>query len=374
MNIIIVTSPTGGHFYPAIEISKKIANFVNRIIFIVQKQKNQNFIEIIKKELKNLEKINIEYINTAKFIRQNPLSLIKSLLFFIISSAKIIYILLKFKPKLIFSTGGYTSFPVVVLTKILFPTTYILIHEQNCVLSLSNKFLSFIASKVFTGFDIKKKSKKFIFTGNPIRESFLKNLNRSDIYKKLGLKENFTLLIFGGSQGATSINNAFIKIIKKHPEKFKNTQILHITGFRDFEKLKKEYEEISIINAKVFPYYEDMQEIYTISDLIISRAGAMTITELIYFKKPAILIPLPTAAELHQNQNAELLKKYNCAIVIYQRNNWEEKFMKVLFELLERKELIEKLSKNYELIPHPPTTIEREIKNILYKQICKKKI
>lgn len=366
MNILIVTSHTGGHFYPAVVVAKQIEDKVDKIVFILQKQKEKQLLEVVKKQLSFSKKINIEYINSEKFIRKNPFSLFKFFISFLISSSKILYILYKYKPKILFSTGGYTSVPVVILTKIFLPFTYIILNEQNCVLSLSNKFLSIFASKIFTGFEIKKDSKKFIFTGNPLRENFLKYLDKQKLYTKFGLKEeNFTILIFGGSQGATSINYAFINILKNNKIRFKNCQIIHITGFKDFDKINQEYKEIEIL-SNVMQYYENIEELYTISDLVISRAGAMTITELIYFKKPAILIPLPYAAELHQHKNAELLKKNNCVKVVYQKKFWENKLKEVLLELLEKKEDIIKMSENYKYISQPKTTIEREIKNILY--------
>lgn len=366
MNILIVTSHTGGHFYPAIVVAKKIEDKVSKIIFILQKQKEKKLLDVIKNQLNFSKKIKIEYIQSEKFIRKNPFSLFKFFLSFLFSSGKIIYILLKYKPKILFSTGGYTSFPVVLLTKIFLPFTYIILHEQNSVLSLSNKFLSIFASRIFTGFEIKKDNKKFKFTGNPIRDGFLKQFDRQKLYTKFGFKkENLTIFIFGGSQGASSINQAFIDIIKNNELKFKNCQVIHITGFKDFNEISKMYSGINLL-SNVLAYYENIEEFYTIADLVISRAGAMTITELIYFKKPAILIPLPNAAELHQHWNAEILKKHGCAKVVYQKESWKNKLRDVLLELLEKKELLTKMSENYKYIPQPKTTIEREIKNILY--------
>ncbi|MFN4228191.1 MAG: glycosyltransferase, partial [Candidatus Ratteibacteria bacterium] len=149
-------------------------------------------------------------------------------------------------------------------------------------------------------------------------------------------------------------NSLVLKILKNNLENFKNVQIIHISGFLDFKKVEKEYEKL-ILSHKIFPYFQEIEKLYTISDLVISRAGAMTISELIHFKKPAILIPLPTAAELHQNWNAEFLKKYNCVEVIYQRKNWEEKLYKKIIEFINNKSLLYKMSLGYKDIPKPQT-------------------
>lgn len=361
MKLLIVSSPTGGHFYPAIEVAKKLVYSFEKIIFVTQK--NTRFIEIIKQEIFNNKNIVIEEIQTAKFLRKNPFSLIKFFLFFILSFLKSIVIFIKHKPNVIFSTGGYTSVPVILSLKLMNINIPIILHEQNCVFSMTNKFLNFFSKHICLGFDIKK-GRKYIYTGNPLREKFYISLDKEKIYEELFFKQEiFTIFIFGGSQGARSINDAMLKIFKSHIEKFKDIQIIHITGFNDFEKIKKEYENLSLC-YRLFPYSQEIEKFYTIADLVVARAGAMTISELIYFKKPAILIPLPTAAELHQNWNAEFLRRYNCAEVVYQIKNWEEKLYNKILELIRNKEVLYKMSLKYNNIPKPQTSIEKVIKNI----------
>ncbi|MFN3550260.1 MAG: glycosyltransferase, partial [Endomicrobiia bacterium] len=114
MKLLVVSSPTGGHFYPAVEIAKKLVSDFEKIVFVIQK--NIKFIEIIKKEI-SCDNIVIEEIETAKFLRKNPLFLIKFFIFFTLSIFRSIIIFLKHKPNIIFSTGGYTSLPVVVSSK-----------------------------------------------------------------------------------------------------------------------------------------------------------------------------------------------------------------------------------------------------------------
>ncbi len=362
MKILIVSSPTGGHFYPAIEVSKKLFSEAEKIIFVIQG--GTKFKNIIEKELASSEKIIIEEVFAGKFLRKNPLSLIKVLFLFIFSFLKTFLIYLKHKPEIIFSTGGYTSFPVVFTMKFVNPYIPVILHEQNYILSITNKILKFFATKVCLGLDVGKNPKKFIFTGNPLREKFYKVLDRESIYKELRFKkENFTLFVFGGSQGAKSLNEAIVGILEKNIEKFQDCQMIHITGFNSFKDMKEKYLKINI-NAFVIPYSEEIEKFYTIADLVICRAGAMTISELIHFRKPAILIPLPTAAELHQNFNAEFLRRYGCAEVVYQSKGWEEKLLSKILYIFENKDVLTKMQKNFNKIPKPSVSIEKVIKNI----------
>ena len=367
MKIFVVSSPTGGHFYPAIEVCKKLLPYCEQIIFVTQK--NNKFISLIQQEIGNLPKIKIEFITATKFPRKSLIILFNFCFLFIFSLIQTILILIKYKPKLIFSTGGYTSVPVVLSSKFLIPFIPIILHEQNCNLSLTNKFLSIIATKVCTGFEIKK-NKKFIYTGNPIREKFLSIISKEQVLSKIGFdKQKLILLIFGGSQGAQSINSATINFLKEN--KNLDLQIIHITGQFDFSNVKTNYQTINV-KRLVLPYTDNIHEFYTIADLVICRAGAMTITELIYFKKPALLIPLPTAAELHQNYNAEFLKKHNCVKVVYQQGDWYTKFCSTLLYLISNPKEIYNMQKNYALIQQPSVSIDTVIKKIYIKKYAKR--
>lgn len=365
MKILIVTSPTGGHFFPAIEVAKKLLNRSEKIIFITQQR--DKLTDIIKEELRDKDKINLFFIRSEKFYRKNPFLLIKLLLYLIFAILETVIIIMKEKPKIVFSTGGYTSVPVIIAVKLTNPFVPIILHEQNCVLSLTNKFLSIFASKVCLGFDIKK-GKKFTYTGNPLREKIFSFVDKDKFfYQNKFTKEKLTLFIFGGSQGAHSINEAILKFLKEYESRIANLiQVIHITGFNDFEYVKEFYKNLNLSNI-VMSFSTDIHILYSVADIVICRAGAMTITELIYFKKPAILIPLLTAAELHQNHNANFLKKYGCAEVVYQRANWESKFQKILLNMIENPSIIEHMKQSYSFIYTPHTTIESIIQNI-YKQ------
>ncbi|MCS7151308.1 MAG: UDP-N-acetylglucosamine--N-acetylmuramyl-(pentapeptide) pyrophosphoryl-undecaprenol N-acetylglucosamine transferase [Endomicrobia bacterium] len=361
MNILIVTSHTGGHFYPAIEVCKKLLPKSKKIVFVTQKGKL--FAKLISEHLQS-NKVKLEFIKAPSMPRKNLISLFSFVYMFLLAFVTSIFILLKNKPKLVFSTGGYTAVPIIIASKILFPKIPIILHEQNCVLSLTNKLLRIFATKVCIGFDVLH-SKKYVFTGNPLREVFLKESNKQEILSELGFDpKKFTLLVFGGSQGAQSINTAIINFLKINSTLADKIQIIHITGQLDFHRVFSQYNNL-IFKNKVIPFTEEIYKYYTVANLIICRAGAMTITELIYFRKPAILIPLPTAAELHQHWNANYLKTFGCAEVVYQTTkNWEGKLYSLIITLITSPKLMRLMEENYTKIPLPKITIERVIENI----------
>lgn len=252
------------------------------------------------------------------------------------------------RPDLIFSSGGYTSFPVVLMSKIFFRRIKVVLHEQNYVLGLTNKILKIFSDRVFLGFANERiKCKKYVFTGNPIRSSLKEEVSREEVLKNFNLdREKFTLLVFGGSQGAKKLNDFVISFLSNYENLSLKLQVIHITGKQDFERIKQLYQNIKIKHI-VLPYLNEMHWAYTVADLVLSRAGAMTVSELIYFKKPSILVPFPFAAELHQNWNAWYLKKYNCAEVVFQRKNWEKLVASKILLLVNNDCVIERMKQGF---------------------------
>lgn len=344
--VIIATSGTGGHTIPSIVLAKELIKENINITLIVNK--NSIGEELIKKN-----KLNYYPLKFIGLPRKISTKLIKFIICFFISCIKIFTYMKEQKPDLIIGMGGFVSFPVIFTGWLLrIPS---ILHEQNSKLGLSN-FLSMLFTKElllglppFSNLIQKWIMKKAKFSGVPIRYRKME-YNKEECLKKFGLpSENLTLLVFGGSQGATSINNAFLRISKQLP---KNIQIIHITGKKDKEKMKNDYESLKIKNA-VFDFLDDMDLAYTASDLVISRAGASTINELIHFKKPAILIPYPYSTAKHQYYNAMILEKAKVATVINEKELNGE-LLRVLVRLL-NKQTLKSIASNYINLPAPNT-------------------
>lgn len=305
--ILIASGASGGHLYPAIALAESLTKKAPsiEIVFVSSKSGITDYI-------KNTYKI--FFISIIKF-RFNFSSLLKSVYYLAKSFLESFFILEKFRPDVVVGFGSYVSFPLL-LEAALFKKPAI-IHEQNISFGLANKFLSFFADKVAVSFRQTQAARRnnFIFTGNPLRSSLIKE-EKGKARSFFSLEEKFTILALGGSQGSHNINAAFKNtvILLAKEEDF---QFIHITGAFDYSGLQKEYEYIKIKHC-IFDFLPQIHLAYSLADLVISRCGAGTIAELAYFRKPAIIIPYPYARG-HQLQNAAALEKEGAAVVIEER-------------------------------------------------------
>ncbi len=219
------------------------------------------------------------------------------------------------------------------------------IQEQNTIPGLTNRILGNIATTIFLTFkDTKQlsKNKKSIHTGNPVRKIKQAEID-SEILKNIN-KDKFTLLISGGSQGAKSINKAVIDALKilKNIDQY---NIIHQTGDADEKNIQGQYSKLDIKNTTVKSFFNNLGLYQDIADLIISRAGAGTISEINLKGLPAILIPYPYAADDHQTSNAKELEKTDAAIVIADKDLTGEILKKNIESLKNNKDQLEKMSK-----------------------------
>ena len=342
MKVIIAAAGTGGHINPAISIANKIMEEQkdSKIIFIGTNRGLEN--DLVPRAGYELKRIGAYGLN-----KQLSVENIKKMITTLKGIKEAKKIIEDFKPDIVIGTGGYICGPVVVAaSKCNIP---VLLHESNAFPGKAVKYLSKKTNTVLVSFEEAKKRipycKNVVYTGTPVK---VKKRNytineRAEIIKSLGLKETKPIvLIFGGSQGAQKINEAVIDIIEN--KKNKDYQILWATGPKQFDIIKLELEgnNISINNidnCKILPYIYNMEEAENICDLVVSRSGAMTITEIANLSKPSILIPLPNVSNDHQMHNAKVLEKEKAAIII---NNSE-----ITGDILNRK--IEKIVLNKEL-------------------------
>ena len=230
----------------------------------------------------------------------------------------------EFKPDIVIGTGGYICGAVVMAAKA--NNVPVLLHESNAFPGKAVKMLSKKADTILVSFEDAKRRipncKNVVFTGTPVkikkREYSINERHR--IIGEIGLNETKPIiLIFGGSQGAQKINEALTDIIEQ--KKNKNYQIIWATGPKQFDIIKSELSKKSIninniANCKILPYIYNMEEVENISDVVIARSGAMTITEIANLSKPSILIPLPNVSNDHQMYNAKVLENVGAAKII----------------------------------------------------------
>lgn len=254
------------------------------------------------------------------------------------SFLKALWILIRFRPHAVIGVGGYSSGPVVMIARFLslFFDIKTAILEQNSVAGFTNRMLGKWVHRVFCAFEagaaIFTRSKVMI-TGNPIRSS-LKKLPPSS-------EEPFVLFIFGGSQGAQGINTMMIDalpFLKKEKIEF-----IHQTGVNDFERVKSAYAREGITQSRVEKFIDDMGSCYEKSSLVICRAGASTLSELASVGRAAIFIPLPTAADNHQEKNARIFEVAGGALVIPQGSLTGAQFAEKIISLKKNHQQIHSL-------------------------------
>lgn len=347
MRAIIAAAGTGGHINPAIAIANKIREEEkdSEIIFIGTKRGLEtDLVPRAGYELKTIDSYGLtRHINLENLKRLNKT---------IHSIKQAQKIIREFKPDIVIGTGGYIC--VSVMRAAQKEKVKYIMHESNVLPGVATKLFAKKASKVLLGFEEAKeklpKEAKTVVTGTPTKVKKIDYTKEQIAEKKreLGLDINKKLiLIFGGSQGAKSINEAVKNLIinneeQKHTNtittmnekkqmneisfnKDKNYEIMWAVGKKQYDSIKEELKcnQIDIDNikeVKAYPYIYNMEEVMNISDLIVSRSGAMTITEIEKIGKGAIFIPYPYAAENHQEYNARALEKKGAAEVILDKD------------------------------------------------------
>lgn len=320
MKAIIAAAGTGGHINPALAIANKIKQEEpnSEIIFVGTDRGLEN--DLIPRAGYDLKRIEAYGFN-RKISLDNVKKMYKT--FKSIGQAK--KIIQDFKPDIMIGTGGYICLPVALAaSKLKVP---IVLHESNAFPGVAIKILSKKASAILVGFEDAKKriknTENVVVVGNPskVKKIAFTNSQKEKILKEIGLTdiEKPIVLVFGGSQGAQKINESFINIIsKKINEKY---QIIWATGPNQYEIIKAKLQSLNInidniSNVKILPYIYNMEEVMNCVDLVVSRSGAMTITEISIVGKPSIFIPFPYATENHQEYNAKVLEKVGAAKII----------------------------------------------------------
>ncbi len=353
MNVIIAAAGTGGHINPGIAIANKIKEKEpdSKIIFIGTPRGLEN--DLVPRAGYELKTIDSYGIN-----RSISLDNIKRLFKTIKSIGDAKKIIKEFKPDVVVGTGGYICVSVGMAAKKC--DIPIVLHESNAFPGMAVKLLSKKADVILTGFKEAKdrlpKAKNVVVTGTPtkVQKLNMSEMQQLEIKTKLGFKEELPLVFaYGGSQGAKSINESLIKIIKENRNKEYN--ILWATGNSGYEEITKTFEKegINIENishAKIVPYIYNMEEILNIADLLVCRSGAMTITEISNVGKPAIFIPFPFATENHQEYNAKVLEKVNAAKIILDKDLTAEKLDAEIKSIVKSKKNLIQMGKNAEKI------------------------
>jgi len=252
-----------------------------------------------------------------------------------------LYLMRRFSPHVVLGVGGYSSGPVCLAARVLgIPSA---IHEQNSFPGLTNRILCRIVDRVFISFEESRRhfsGGDVFFTGNPIREEILE-AESADVVGGAG----FTILVMGGSQGARAINKAFLGALRILKARGRRPQIIHQTGEADYEMVLKGYRELGI-EGEIRVFIEDMGSAYRRADMVVSRAGATTVSELAALGKPSILVPYPYAANRHQETNAQVLAGVGAGYVVLEKELSAEGLADLLTGMMENREKLGIMGRN----------------------------
>jgi UDP-N-acetylglucosamine--N-acetylmuramyl-(pentapeptide) pyrophosphoryl-undecaprenol N-acetylglucosamine transferase len=345
---LIVAGGTGGHLYPGICLAREMQKNGFETEFVLGDK--DRGIPIL-----NKEKIKYHTLRTIGLPRRPSFKLISFVYYLIVSFINALNIIKNCNPGVVVGLGGYISFPVICVAKILHINT--LIHEQNYLPGLANRLLGKVADKIAVSFNESAEyfpKQKVVLTGNPVRRDLFESVDRKEVLEQLNLDDNkFTVLVFGGSQGAHAINSLMVNSLKFLENVSDRIQFVHITGENDFLWVKQTYER-SKVRFLVTSYLHEMSKGYKVADLVICRAGATTIAELIAVRKPAILIPFPYAAGKHQKYNAQYLAEPGAAILISEKELNTEKLpvmANMLADFVTHPEKIMQMKECYQNLP-----------------------
>jgi UDP-N-acetylglucosamine--N-acetylmuramyl-(pentapeptide) pyrophosphoryl-undecaprenol N-acetylglucosamine transferase len=315
MKVIISGGGTAGHLYPGLALAETLRSTEEAadILFVGTKKGLES--KVIPESGYAFKAIEV-----LGFKRKLSISSIKAFFCLISGVIRSLLIVNEFKPDVVVGLGGYVCVPVVAVSA--FKKIPVLIHEQNAVPGLANRLLSRKADVVAVSFssseDFFSHAKKVVLTGNPVRAEIL-NSKKSE-YGKFDLDPaRKTLFIFGGSRGAERINQAAIDAYPLFKGE-DSLQIIHSTGKMNFGRVTAEMDRIRSCDDKLvyrcYPYLDQIGLAYSVSDLVVCRAGATTLAEITALGKAAILVPYPYATEDHQKKNGEILEKAGAAKLI----------------------------------------------------------
>lgn len=336
MRVIISAGGTGGHIYPALAIINQIK----------EKEPDSEFLYIgthnrMEKDLIPSMNIPYEPLEITGLKRKLTLDNLKSLTRFLKERKRCKQIIKKFNPDIVIGAGGYVTAPVIWAAKKLGHKTFI--HEQNSVVGLSNKYLSKYADKIGVSFEstIKEFPKeKVVLTGNPCSEKAIhtKKANKKDF----GLSENKKLvLIVMGSLGSKTVNEKMIEYI--YGFRNKDYEVIYVTGENYYEKVKN---RAFPNNVKVVPFIKDLPSVMKCSDVMVSRAGASTMSEIMALAIPTIFIPSPYVTNNHQHKNAMDLVEKEASLIIEEKDLSKNTFIRTIDDLIENEEKYNNLKRN----------------------------
>lgn len=325
---VIACGGTGGHLFPGLAVAEVLhARGCEVLLFVSEK-------EIDSTALNAHPQFRAEKLPSVGMPR-NPFSpaFIGFLRRCLESQRHSLRVFRKFRPHVVLGMGGFTSTPPIIAARLRGIPSFI--HESNAIPGRANKLAARFASRVLLGFEDSRtafRGVECIVTGTPVRKNLGQPLERETALKAFGLSsDRQTLLVTGGSQGASGINQLLFKSVPLLDQS--RLQIIHLTGKNDDRLASANYQREEIPHF-VAPFHHRMEEAYSAADLVVSRSGASSLSEVSRFGLPSVLIPYPFATDDHQSANAAIFTRAGAAVSLNERETTPENFAKLVEGLL----------------------------------------
>lgn len=327
MRILIAAGGTGGHILPGVAIAKVLRERGHHVHFVVKKDRDSQ--AFLARE---------GFPSSAFYFEGFPRKISLRALLFPLTAAAAFFtarrIVRRESPDVFLGMGGYISVPVGVAA--VRRGVPLVLHEQNVRAGLANRFLSRWARVVATSFEpterLSPHAGRIVCAGLPLRPD-LAPKDPAESRRSLGLEPNaFTLLVFGGSQGARALNARVLDVVAQLARERPAWQFIHLTGAAEEEKVRAAYGTHDR-RAFVRAFHSDMATVYSAADFVVARAGANTVMEIRRMGRPALLVPFPYATDDHQTANARVLEKAGEARVVLEKDLSVETFLKIFNSL-----------------------------------------
>ncbi len=323
--LMIAGGGTGGHIYPAIAIAREFVarGSERRVVFVGTEYG-------LEKTIVPKAGFEIHFISAGGLKGKGPVELVKNLLRLPVGLVQAWRLIGTLRPDVVAGVGGYSTGPVLLAARLRgVPTT---IHELDAFPGLANRILARFVRGVTVGFaDALPRLKRpdGVVTGDPVRREFLEAPDR----RAPAAEGRRRLLLFGGSQGSHALNEAMTGALLFLARLRDRLEITHQTGPRELEQVKAAYRASAFANARVVPYIDPIVDEIASADLVVSRAGAMTLGELAAVGRAAILVPFAAAASNHQEMNARVVERAGGAIVITEARLTPERLAAAISEI-----------------------------------------
>lgn len=349
--VLIAAAGTGGHVFPALAVAEKLRSYGWEVLWLGSAEGRLES-HVVPAAGFRLETVAMQGLRGHGLMRKlsMPLQLLKAALY----CRKLLH---RESIQLVVTFGGYVCGPAGIAAR--WCGIPVLVHEQNAVAGLTNKMLARFASQVMVGFAAARKQlPKADVTGNPLREQVLENARQQRAQVKPA-KAGVAALVVGGSLGATALNEAlpqvFAELQRQLPEQ--RLQIVHQCGAGRQTEVEQLYAAQMVTHVSVVDFIDDMASAYAAADVVICRAGALTVAELALLGKPAVLVPLPHAVDDHQTANAMELVRAEAGILLPQTTLTKTSTaVQRLVPLFGDAELRRSMSKNAASVAYPKAT------------------